>query len=336
MGVCLEAKLPRAMYTQCLERTTCPCTIARHLTSVSVRLAEQMATTARTRAIPGRRSAGLRPSRTPLSRRVATFYGTARASLPEIAGTPRFRRELLGVLLVLLALLSAYVIGRGGDEGRLVAWWGSSLDRSLGRASFLVPVLIALAALRAFGGQSGRVLEGRHYLGGFAFAVAVVGLLQLGGRPKTEQAGGALGSSVATLATRILGPFGAGLALFAAGVLAIFLLAGSDFQTFSNDVRALGRAMWNVVSAMVAVMADVQTKIRRFAPSLQSLHEDDTGKDTATVAVSTPDVAERSSHSRVLSASLTRVADEEPASPVINVTVRSQPSIPTPAPILKP
>ena len=70
------------------------------------------------------------------------MYGTSRTSLPEIAGTPRFRRELLGVVLVLIALLSAYVIGRGGDEGRLVAWWGSSLDRSLGRAAFLVPVLL--------------------------------------------------------------------------------------------------------------------------------------------------------------------------------------------------
>ena len=198
-----------------------------------------MATSSRTRRESGRTSASNKRTRIPLSRRVATIYGTARTSLPEIAGTPRFRRELLGVALVLTALLSAYVIGRGGDEGRLVAWWGSSLDRSLGRAAFLVPVLIALAALRALGGQPGRVLEGRHYLGGFAFTVAVVGLLQLGVRSAVEPAGGALGSEVATLAVRFLGPFGAGLALFAAGVLAIFLLAGSDFQTFCDDVRAL-------------------------------------------------------------------------------------------------
>src|SRR5215217_3537362 len=269
MGVCLEAKLPSAMYTLCFERTTCPCTIARHLTSVSVRLADRMATTTRTRAMPGRGPAGKRPSRTPLSRRVAGIWGTARASLPEIAGTPRFRREILGVLLVLLALLSAYVIGRGGDEGRLVAWWGSSLDRSLGRAAFLVPVLIALAALRAFGGQPGRVLEARHYLGGFAFAIAVVGLLQLGVRSVEEPAGGALGTSVATLAVRTLGPFGAGLALFAAGVLAIFLLAGSDLQTFSNDVRALLEAIWRGVKTVAAAAAGIEEKIRGFGASVR-------------------------------------------------------------------
>src|SRR5215218_2629441 len=223
-----------------------------------------MATTSRTRKMPSRAAASGRRLGIPLSRRVAGMLGTARSSLPEIAGTPRFRRELLGVVLVLLALLSAYVIGRGGDEGRLVAWWGTSLDRSLGRAAFLVPVLIALAALRAFGGQPGRVLEGRHYLGGFAFAASVVGLLQLGVRSAGEPAGGALGASVALLAMRILGPFGAGLALFAGGVLAIFLLAGSDFQTFCNDVRALLEAIWRAISIVMAALGTIEAKIRRF------------------------------------------------------------------------
>ncbi len=271
--------------------------------SVLARPAEYMATTTRTRAMTGRGSVGKRPSRTPLPRRVAGMCEAARAALPEIAGTPRFRRELLGVLLVLLALLSAYVIGRGGDEGRLVAWWGRNLDRSLGHAAFLVPVLIALAALRAFGGQSGRVLEGRHYLGGFAFSVAVVGLLQLGGRPESEHAGGALGSSVATLAIRILGPFGAGLALFAAGVLAIFLLAGSDFQTFCNDVRALAAAIWHAISAVVVAMAAVETKIRRFGASLRSVQQDDAETGSATVPVSTPNLTARSRPSQVRAAS---------------------------------
>jgi S-DNA-T family DNA segregation ATPase FtsK/SpoIIIE len=260
----------------------------------------------------------------------------ARASLPEIAGTPRFRRELLGVLLVLLALLSAYVIGRGGDEGRLVAWWGSNLDRSLGRAAFLVPVLIALAALRAFGGQSGRVLEGRHYLGGFAFSIAVVGLLQLGGRSESEHAGGALGSSVATLATRILGPFGAGLALFAAGVLAIFLLAGSDFQTFCNDVRALAAATWHAISAVVVAMAAVETKIRRFGASWRSVQQDDAETGSATVAVRTPNLTARSRPAQVRAVSPSPESREEAVSPIINVTTRAQPSIPLLAPSLQP
>src|SRR5215208_3111090 len=232
-----------------------------------------MATTTRTRGTSTRASLRDRQGRTRLSHRVVGLWRTAQASLPEIAGTPRFRREFLGVLLVLLSLLSAYVIGRGGDEGRLVAWWGSSLDRSLGRAAFLVPVLIALAALRAFGGQPGRVLEGRHYLGGFGFAIAVVGLLQLGAPSEGELRGGALGRSVAALSIRILGPFGAGLALFAGGVLAIFLLAGSDFQTFCSDVRALLEATWRGISRLITAAAAIERKIRRFGASLRTSHD---------------------------------------------------------------
>jgi DNA segregation ATPase FtsK/SpoIIIE, S-DNA-T family len=289
-----------------------------------------MATTTRMRKTSGRASTSNKRSRVPLSRRVASMIGTARSSLPEIAGTPRFRRELLGVVLVLLALLSAYVIGRGGDEGRLVAWWGTSLDRSVGRAAFLAPVLIALAALRAFGGQPGRVLEGRHYLGGFAFSVAVVGLLQLGVRSTAEPAGGALGSAVATLAVRILGPFGAGLALFSAGVLAIFLLAGSDLQTFSDDVRALLGATWRAITVLVSVLGSLEARIRRFGASMRSLQQPDAPAGTATVAVLAPDAATRPRQPQARPAALRPEIPDEVAPPVINVPARTSPSIASP------
>jgi S-DNA-T family DNA segregation ATPase FtsK/SpoIIIE len=292
-----------------------------------------MATTTRTRAMSSRGSAGNSRGRATLSGRLAGLSRTARASLPEIAGTPRFRRELLGVVLVLLALLSAYVIGRGGDEGRLVAWWGSSLDQSLGHAAFLVPVLIALAALRAFGGQSGRVLEGRHYLGGFAFAVAVVGLLQLGGRSEGQPAGGALGSSVASLSIRILGPFGAGLALFAVGVLAIFLLAGSDFQTFCADVRALAEATWRAISALISAAAATERRIRQFGSSLRSPRHEGAAVDTATVAVAA-DVDVRPKPTQVRAAPARPEPAEALAAPVINVPTRTLPSALPPTPSL--
>ena len=294
-----------------------------------------MATTTRMRGVSSRTSASDRRNRIRLSRRVAMMCRIVRSSLPEIAGTPRFRRELFGVVLVVLALLSAYVIGRGGDEGRLVAWWGTSLDRSLGRAAFLVPVLIALAALRAFGGQPGRVLEGRHYLGGFAFAVAVVGLLQLGVRSTAEPAGGALGSAVATLAVRFLGPFGAGLALFAAGVLAIFLLAGSDFQTFWNDVRALLEAIWRAIRIGMAALGAIEAKIRRFGASLRSSHHDGARMDTPPVAAPTPDRAPTPRPSRSRLASLHPEPAEEVRPPVINVPARASQSIVPPV-LLRP
>ncbi|MGH2613654.1 MAG: DNA translocase FtsK 4TM domain-containing protein [Thermomicrobiales bacterium] len=283
-----------------------------------------MATTTRTRAISSASSKGARSRRVPLTQRLTTFGTSVRVTLPEIAGTPRFRRELLGVLLVLLALLSAYVIGRGGDEGRLVAWWGQSLDRSLGSAAFLVPVLLALAALRAFGGQPGRVLEARHYLGGFAFAIAIVGLLQLGARPAGATVGGALGTAVAGLALRFLGPIGAGLALFAAGVLAIFLLAGSDLQTFADDVRALIRAIWGVVLALIAVAAAVESKMRQFGASLQGPREPGNAGDARAHDGESARAQPREKSKRTSPPDVRPVPIEPAPPPIINVPARKQ------------
>lgn len=231
-----------------------------------------MATTARKRGPSAGRHGSSFPS--VVWQRLGAFARGFRGSLPELMGTPRFRRELVGVVLVILAMLSAYVIGRGGDEGRFVAWWGENLQRSFGQAALLVPLLLALASLRAFGGQTGRILEARHYLGGFAFAVAVAGLLHLGERSPAVAPGGALGMSVATLSHRILGPFGAGLVLFAIGVMGIFLLAGSDLQTFSNDVRDLFAVIWNgvalLVTALVTVTRNFVLAVRTYDQGRQS------------------------------------------------------------------
>jgi len=258
----------------------------------------------------------------PFSRRVANFTSSFQAALPELAGTPRFRRELLGILLVLMALLSAYVIGRGGDEGRLVSWWGHHLERALGGAAFLVPVLIALAALRAFGGQPGRVLEARHYLGGFAFTVSVVGLLHLGARQAAAPPGGVLGVSVANLTLRWLGSFGAGLALFAIGVLAVFLLAGSDLQTFTQDIRALCSVIWRGMRTLLASAAALETGIRRFGASLHRRDEGHWHSGTAAIAVAASASEPRRKPIKPLTLPTSIVAAPPVAPPIINVPPR--------------
>lgn len=229
-----------------------------------------MATTPRARTVVSAPSPnrGARSPQVSLRQRFLGVRHGFNESLPELMGTPRFRRELLGVVLVLLAMLSAYVIGRGGDEGRFVAWWGKSLSQSLGSAALLMPLLLALSALRAFGTQQGRILEARHYLGGFAFAIAVVGLIQLGQRPGSTMHGGALGASVAEISFRILGPFGGGLALFAIGVLAVFLLAGSDLQTFSGDTKDLSVVLWRGGQKAAMACAAAQRRVREFILAL--------------------------------------------------------------------
>ena len=73
----------------------------------------------------GARRAAVR--RSSLRDRVVALIQQGIAGIPDLAGTPRLRRELLGIGLVLIALLTAWVLGRGGDDGRLVDWWGRTI-----------------------------------------------------------------------------------------------------------------------------------------------------------------------------------------------------------------
>ena len=162
---------------------------------------------------------------------------------PAFAVSDRLRREILGLVLALLAALSGWSLGSGGDDGRLVDWWENALGDAFGRAAPLAAVFLVLIAVRAFRPLDGPVLLARHYLGGFAFGVAVAGLLHLGARVASDRAGGYLGAGAATV---LLSPFGevaSGVVLFAAGVVGVFLLADTDAGTFYRELRTVfGRA----------------------------------------------------------------------------------------------
>ncbi len=176
----------------------------------------------------------------PLRARLYQVRTGLRSRFPALAVSDRLRREILGVTLVLMALISAWAIGRGERDGPIVAWWGETLIATLGLAAPLVPVFIALWAIRAFRDEPGPVLLARHYLGALAFTVATVGLLQLGATELNSHFGGNVGRFVEDTAHHTLGQLGSGLVLFAAGSVAVFLLADTDLRTFEHDLRALG------------------------------------------------------------------------------------------------
>ena len=215
--------------------------------------------------------------RIPVAGAVSSLLRRLTATIPGLLGTPRFRREILGVALVLVALLTASVLGRGGDDGLLVDWWGRSLVASFGWAAPLVPLLLGLIALRALASQPGPVLEARHYLGGAAFTIAVVGLLQLGAGLDQTEAGGYLGTAVAALSQRILGPVGAGLGLFLTGAAGVLLLAGTDLQTFWADLVALLTVLWRLARRLLRVigrgLGGVLTILTGFVASISRADE---------------------------------------------------------------
>ncbi len=213
--------------------------------------------------------------------------------VPDFLGSHRLRREVLGIGLVLVALMSAWVLGRGGDEGQLVAWWGRTLAACCGRAAPLVPIFLGLVALRALGSQPGPVLQPRHYVGGFGFGTAVVGLLQLRAAADRDggaaaDAGGYLGVAVASLLSGALGQIGAGLLCLVAGVFAVFLLADTDLQTFWDDLGALLGVLWRglwTLGCTLAVVAHLLWRgIRAVVPRWRAA-DDSVPADDPTPAV---------------------------------------------------
>jgi len=159
-----------------------------------------------------------------------------RGMVPAIEVSDRLKREILGVTLVLFALLSSWALGRGGADGRLLRWWASVLHTGFGIGAPLVPVVVALTAIRAFAKNNEPVLLFRHYAGGALFLAGALGLLALGGG---ADSGGAFGVVAGDIARGVLGRAASGLVLFVCGCVAVFLLADTDLQTLERDLRRL-------------------------------------------------------------------------------------------------
>lgn len=159
----------------------------------------------------------------------------AHGLVPTIEISDRLRREILGVSLVLLALLSSWALGRGDGDGSVITWWSGALDRLFGHGSPLAPVFLALTAIRAFANHGQPVLLFRHYIGGLMFISSVLGLLSFNG----EEAGGMVGTIIGDLVQGGLGFVASGLVLLAIGIVSVFLLADTDIQTMERDIRRL-------------------------------------------------------------------------------------------------
>ena len=316
-----------------------------------------MASTAKARSGADRRTASRARGVRGLSiaNAIPAFFRRVTATIPNLIGTPRFRREVFGVGLILVALLTASTLGRGGDDGVLINWWAESLRLSFGNAAPMVPILLGLIALRSLSSHSGPILEARHYLGGAAFTVAVVGLLQLGAGLHHPEAGGYLGTAVGTIVQQVLGTVGAGLGLFVTGAAGVLLLAGTDLQTFWADlvalisliwraVRRVTRAVGRVVGTIVGVLTSFVSHVAR-EHDVAELDEEEDAEPASQPVVAVAPAAPAPPKTQKA-----EKPKQPPAKPVINVvskddlkkpatartiTVLERPTLPMPLPDLE-
>ncbi|MGC4193325.1 MAG: DNA translocase FtsK 4TM domain-containing protein [Thermomicrobiales bacterium] len=155
--------------------------------------------------------------------------------VPDFAVSDRLKREILGGLLVLLALCSSWALGRGRQDGAVIAWWSDSLTSLFHVAAPLVPVFAALAAVRAFSGENGPVLLFRHYAGALLFFGAAVGMLSFG----DDRQGGIVGDLVGDIFRGMLGNVASGLVFFALGIVGVLLLSDTNLMALERDIRRL-------------------------------------------------------------------------------------------------
>jgi S-DNA-T family DNA segregation ATPase FtsK/SpoIIIE len=231
-------------------------------------MAESQATSARMPAPRSRRRpAARRPSpstrRRPPARkgpdlvdRGIDAVGRGVAKLGKAAGRalgrtreidPAHRRDGLGVVLVVLAVVSAAGIwfGAGGPVGRGIS---AGIGFVVGRGAIVLPILLAVAGVVLMGTEPRPDSRPRVATGGFLLALGVLGVVHLAaGRPDEPAlwptGGGAMGYLAATpLATGLTGWVAAPVLVLLA-FYAVLLLTATPVREVPDRVRRLlGRA----------------------------------------------------------------------------------------------
>jgi DNA segregation ATPase FtsK/SpoIIIE, S-DNA-T family len=160
---------------------------------------------------------------------------------------PAHRRDGLGVTLLVLAVISAAGIwfGAGGPVGRGIS---AGIGYVVGRGAIMLPVLLALAGVVIMATEPRPDSRPRTAVGGFLFALGVLGLVHLIAHRPDEPAlwptgGGAIGYVAATpLATGLTAWVAAPVLVLLTGY-ALLLLTATPVREVPDRVRRLlGRA----------------------------------------------------------------------------------------------
>jgi S-DNA-T family DNA segregation ATPase FtsK/SpoIIIE len=160
---------------------------------------------------------------------------------------PAHRRDGLGVTLLVLAVISAAGIwfGAGGPVGRGIS---AGIGYVVGCGAIMLPVLLALAGVVIMATEPRPDSRPRTAVGGFLFALGVLGLVHLIAHRPDEPAlwptgGGAIGYVAATpLATGLTAWVAAPVLVLLAGY-ALLLLTATPVREVPDRVRRLlGRA----------------------------------------------------------------------------------------------
>ena len=160
---------------------------------------------------------------------------------------PAHRRDGLGVVLIVLAVVSAAGIwfGAGGPIGRGIS---AGIGFVVGRGAVVLPILLAVAGVVLMGTEPRPDSRPRVALGGFLLALGVLGLVHLAAHRPDDPAlwptgGGAIGYLAATPLATGLSAWIAAPVLLLLAFYAVLLLTATPVREVPDRVRRLlGRA----------------------------------------------------------------------------------------------
>lgn len=157
-----------------------------------------------------------------------------RTLLSRIQIPARLREEITAVLIFTMAVITA-LPQMGLAEDTFLSVLIDGIEALIGRAVFLVPLAISIFAVEVWRSEEAEQRV-RRTLGGALATLAVVGLLSLAlPTEPVRAAGGYLGDGLAQGLQTVIGEVGAGILLFAVGVVSVFLVTGTDVRTLRES-----------------------------------------------------------------------------------------------------
>ena len=201
------------------------------------------------RATKGTAKPATTPKRRAASSKSATPKAARRWQMPWLAWrvSPALRRDLLAIVLVVVAALTAWSLF--GTRDGLLNLWSELIRRGFGWAAWLVPIALVACVVDSFRthAEEPDVAIGpraRYLLGTAILLLAILGLLHLPAPDFTAPAGGGtwweagkggglLGYVIALPLVAALRPIGAGIVLLGLAIVATII-------AFNLDLRAIG------------------------------------------------------------------------------------------------
>ena len=168
--------------------------------------------------------------------------------MPELgatfAGAFSINLEFVGAAAALVGLITTWAALAGDANGVLVKGVDDALDWPVGRAAYVVPVVLFGVAFQCFRKKDGPVLRWQQILGAVGFVVATTGLTYAATSIGGEADGGVVGKFVFDLGISLVGDLALGFALLGIGAASIFLLTGVSPRELYGELRRIAQIVY--------------------------------------------------------------------------------------------